>query len=308
MSIPFHLPPVTGSTDVKVFTRSGADPAVPDTFEVQSWTKPQGVTSIFFLVVGGGSGGGSGFTGIAGSARGGGGGGASGSAVMLFAPAHLVPNDLYVSAGFGGGTGGGTLGRGQTSVIVVRRPSTTTNRFLHSSDTFASAGGAGTGSAGGAGGVSGGNTLITNVPLAGVGIFQSLDGQNGVAGGAQTGADGTSITIPATGAICCGGSGGAGVTATAFAGGGVNAITDSWLSEQRPAPPATGSNNGSGGRFLLPDLFWGFGGVGGSSSNAGIGGFGGTALYGAGGGGGGGGTTGGTGGRGGPGIVVIISW
>jgi hypothetical protein len=121
------------------------------------------------------------------------------------------------------------------------------------------------------------------------------------------GAVGTAQTIPATGLRCMGGSGGAGTTSADFAGGLFTAITDSWLSERRPATPTAGTFPGSGGtQYWKP--FFGFGGGGGSSSNTAAGGAGGNGAFGCGGGGGGAGTTGGRGGDGGAGIVIIVCW
>lgn len=293
--------------DVQIFNR----PSTVTALEWLTWQKPRGVTMAYIMCIGGGGGGGGGFTGIAGSARGGGGGGASSAIARVVIPAVLLPGKLFIQVGAGGkgvGSGGGTAGTGVPSYVAVFPYATTaTNILAVSSSSLSVAGGVtGTGAAGGSGGSAPSAAAITNMPHAGLGIFNSIAGQAGVAGGAHTGADGTAITIPTTSVLCQAGSGGGGTTSADFAGGGTG-IPNSYLSEQRPATPAAGSFDGSGGPQLWKPFF-SFGGLGGSSSDAGVGGNGGNGAYGAGGGGGGGGTTGGRGGDGGSGIVIVVSF
>jgi hypothetical protein len=145
------------------------------------------------------------------------------------------------------------------------------------------------------------------MPLAGLGHFDLIAGQAGQAGGVVAGGAGVNTTIATTSVITMGGASGAGTTSADFAGGGITAITDSFLSQIRPIAPAAGSNNGAGGFMNWKPLF-SFAGLGGSSSNTGVGGLGGNGGPGSGGGGGGAGTTGGRGGDGGAGLVIIVSW
>jgi hypothetical protein len=112
--------------------------------------------------------------------------------------------------------------------------------------------------------------------------------------------------IPVTGVVTMGGTGGGGTTAADFAGGPITAIAGSFLSEQRPAQAAAGSNGGGSAQSWEP--FFSFSGMGGGSSNAAAGGEGGNGAYGSGGGGGGAGVGGSRGGNGGNGIVVITCW
>lgn len=267
---------------------------------------------VSIMCIGGGGGGGGGFTATAGSARGGGGSGGSSGLSRVVVPAFLLPDRLYVQVGAGGqgvGSGGGTAGSGVLSHVSIY-PSVTTidiNTLVRSGAAAATGGGTGTGAAAGAAGVAGTITVITTMPLAGLGHFDLIAGQVGFAGGVQTGAVGVASTHPNTSTLCQSGSGGAGTQSADFAGGAFTGVADTFLNEHRPATPAAGSNDGSGGVTLWKPFYM-FGGGGGSSSNTGVGGAGGNGAYGCGGGGGGGGTTGGRGGDGGTGLVIIIAW
>jgi len=300
-----HLPSSV-QADVQIFTC----PSTVTNLQWQTWRFPRGRSMVSIFCVGGGGGGGGGFTGAASTARGGGGSGGSSAITRVLVPGFLLPETLYVQVGAGGqgvGSGGGTAGSGVLSYVSIAPNTTASNIVAISGAAAAVGGGTGTAAAVGAAGTAGTIAVIGSMPLAGLGNFNMIAGQVGVAGGAVAGAVGTAQTIPVTSVLCTGGSGGAGTTSADFAGGAFTAISNSWLSEQRPATPTAGSYNGSGG-LQLWEPFFSFGGGGGSSSNAGIGGAGGNGAYGAGGGGGGGGTTGGRGGDGGSGVVIIISW
>ncbi len=293
------------TVDMQVFTR----PSTVTSTQFMTWTKPRGVSMMHILCLGGGGGGGGGFTNTAGNARGGGGGGGSGGILNIMFPALFVPDVLWVQVGAGGqgvGSGGGTAGSGVVSYVSISSSTTSTDRIAGSSGTDALGGGTGTGAGVGAGGT-GATVGALSAVQSGLGVYSIQDGVNGSNGGNQAGAVGVAVAIPVAGALAQGGSGGAGTTAADFAGGLFTAITNSWLSEQRPATPGAGSFNGSGGpSFRAP--FFGFGGGGGSSSNTLPGGAGGNGGFGGGGGGGGGGTTGGRGGDGGSGLVIIWAW
>lgn len=301
-----HLPKDTGNSDVQYFTT----PSTVTNLQWNTYLKPRGKTMLSILCIGGGGGGGGGFTGVAASARGGGGSGGSSSITRVIIPFYFLPDVLYIQVGSGGqgvGSGGGTAGSGILSYVTVAPNTTATNCIAISGAAGAVGGSTGTAAAVGAAGTAGTIGVIGSCPFAGLGNFQFIAGQNGVAGGAVAGAVGTAQTIPTTSVLTTGGSGGAGTTSADFAGGLFTAIAFSYLSEQRPATPAAGSFDGSGGSTLWKPFF-SFGGTGGSSSNAGIGGNGGNGGYGAGGGGGGAGTTGGRGGDGGNGIVIMTAW
>ena len=257
-----HIPVSTGATDVQIFTTAST---VTNT-QWQVWHKPRGKTMLSVLCIGGGGGGGCGFTAAAGNARGGGGSGGGSSSSRVVVPLFLLPDTLYIQVGAGGqgvGSGGGTAGSGILSYVAIAPNTTASNVLAISGAAGAVGGGTGTGAAVGAAGTAGTIPVIGSMPLAGLGTFALIAGQIGVAGGAVAGAVGTAQTIPTTSILCTGGSGGAGTTSADFAGGLWTAITSSYLSEQRPATPAAGSNNGSGG-FTLWEPFFIFGGTGGS--------------------------------------------
>lgn len=302
----FNLPSSTGATDIQIFTT----PTVTlSNVQWHTWVKPRGKTMAFITCIGGGGGGGGGFTAAAAAARGGGGGGGSSAVTKLTVPLFQLPDTLYIQVGAGGigqVSGGGVAGSGVQSYVAVHPDTTSVNVLLYSGG-IPTGGGTGTGAAVGALGSAGSIATVGNMPLSGIGVFSSIAGQNGTAGGAVAGAVGGAQSIPTTSVITSGGTGGAGTTSADFAGGLWTAVANSIISDWRPATPAAGSNNGSGGTTLWKPTFF-FGGSGGSSSNAGIGGWGGNGSYGSGGGGGGGGTTGGRGGDGGSGIVIIYSW
>lgn len=303
--IPYPLP--TGiKTDVQIFNV----PSTSSGLQVHTWTKPPWATMAYMLCIGGGGGGGGGFTRAASAAGGGGGGGGSSGQSRLVIPTIFLPDTLFVEVGAGGqgvASGGGTAGTGGISFISLQPNATSLNAVLASANAGATGGGTGTGAAVGAAGTGATAVTIGNSVFSGLGVYQFLGGQSGVAGGAVAGANGTANTIPTTGIMTMGGTGGAGTTSADFAGGAITASADSLISQMRPATPAAGSFNGSGGYFSQKPFF-SFPGLGGSSSNTSTGGAGGNGAYGSGGGGGGAGTTGGRGGNGGGGYVAIISW
>jgi hypothetical protein len=272
-----------------------------------TWRKPLGVSMCSILCIGGGGGGGAGFSAAAGNARGGGGSGGSSAVARLVIPVNYLPDVLYIQVGAGGAGGAGTGGSGILSYVAISPDLTAQNVVAVSGSAGAVGGTVGAAANGGAGGTAGTIAVIGSMPFAGLGFFNLVAGQVGVAGGAQTGVAGTNQTIPVTSVVTTGGTGGGGVTAADRAGGGFTTIASSYLSEQAPIAAAAGSNPGSGG-VLVQKPWFAFGGCGGGSSNAGVGGNGGPGAPGAGGGGGGGGTTGGTGGNGGNGIVIIVCW
>ena len=282
-----------------------------DGTEWLTWRKPRGVSMGMFLAIGGGGAGGNGHSAAAGNTRGGGGGGGSSGIARVTVPLVFLPDVLYVMVGAGGIKAvtypGASAGQGTRSMVAVAPDATDTNRLLVSGAAGATAGANGAAGGLGGGGNAGTISVIGDMPIAGLGNFDLIAGNAGAGGGAQTGDNGTSIGISASSSRCQGGSGGGGTQSADFTGGPCTAISGSYLSEQRPATPAAGSNDGSSGPQIWQPFF-SFGGLGGSSSNAGVGGHGGYGARGAGGGGGGGGTTGGTGGNGGDGLVVIVTW
>jgi hypothetical protein len=297
------LPPdLPQKSDVKIYNR----PSVNPNTEWFTWQKPHGSTMIFMYCIGGGAGGGGGESGIAGSARGGGSGGGSSAVSRLLVPAFMLPDTLYIQVGKGGlgGTAGVAGASGVLSFVSIAPNFTNTNNLL-ASGTAEPTGGAGGGSGASSGGTvaSVGNTM----PRAGLGVVDAVAGWGGVTGGASSGQAGASHDLPNTSVPTMGGTGGGGTTSADFAGGGINQISNSYLTERAPKSAAAGSNHGSSG-YVIWNPFFSYGGLGGGSSNTGVGGNGGYGGNGSGGGGGGGGTTGGRGGDGGSGLVMIASW
>lgn len=301
---PFHLPTNSGNADVQVFSTN--ESGTYDTYVV-----PPGKSNLFIYIVGSGGGGGGGFSGAAGTARGGGGGGAAASQGRYMFQTALIPQTLFVFAPQGGPGGAaatdGTPGAESVVLISQHSPYSRTNVLASSGTTATSFGRAGTATAGGIGGLLPTAPVAADAPRAGIGLLIGSSGVAGAAGGAHTGAVGGAQNIPATGTNVIGGTGGAGTTSADFAGGQIQNIADSLLARYRPATPAAGSFDGSGG-FSLANYMFHFPGLGGSASNTGVGGNGGNGGYGCGGGGGGAGTTGGRGGNGGSGLVVMIAW
>lgn len=308
------FPSPNGATDVQVFNQA----ASVDFLQTGEWRKPAGCTMAWILCMGAGGGGGGGFTRAAAAAGGGGGGGGSGGHANLLIPLIYLPDQLCIQVGAGGqgvGSGGGTAGSAIGTRITLRPAiaQVQTNTLIASNSTAqATGGGTGTGAAVGAAGAAGGVMVLSSAPLIQFGMWSSVAGMAGGAGGAVAGGTGAGSTIPATGQRNMGGAGGSGTTSGFFAGAGVSTITDSflWLSAPRdPIVTGTGvaANPGSSG-YMLWKPFFSYCGLGGGSSNDAVGGAGGNAAYGSGGGGGGAGTTGGRGGNGGGGLVIIVSW
>jgi len=283
----------------------------------QIWYKPKGVSMVSMVAIGGGGGGGGGFSRTAGSAGGGGAGGGAAGIARFICPAQLLPDELYVQCGDGGIGGAASVSGGSgTLSYVLYNPTTIAapNIVLASGATAPGGGGAGTGAAAGAAPAAP-SIATTQTPNA-LGWWFATVGLGGSAGGAQTGAVGTSVTAWAATPVSAG-AGGAGCTTTDFKGGDqtVTALTHATSSVYHVTGAGNlvtggaaggGTEGGSGYKRITP--FLNCGGAGGGSKNSGQAGAGGNGGYGCGGGGGGAGTTGGRGGNGGPGLVIITSW
>jgi PKD repeat protein len=235
-----------------------------------TWTCPNGVTSVWYLVVAGGGAGGGGGT------RSGGGGGAGG---VLNGTRAVTPATGYnVAVGIGGTNSSGTGGSGGNSSFA--------NTTAMDSMNAMGGGGGGTynanglfGGSGGGGGFSanGGGNIIGQGTAGGNG---GTSNNRGAGGGGGNGTAGTTATTNN------GGAGGDGLqfsitgVDTYFAGGGGGGAYQA----------STGGSGGSGG-----------GGKGGDGTNGGVG-IAGTAQLG---GGGGGGNTSSNGAAGGDGVVYL---
>jgi hypothetical protein len=277
------------------------------TGEFRVWNKPRGAKLVTIVCLGSGGGGGGGFSGASGSARGGGGGGGGAAVTRVTIPAMLLPDVLYVQVAKGGLSGAagvdGTIG-GFSYVSIFPNTSSVNNVCASGITTPAGNGKKGTAAAGGATGAAGlvSSTVNTFMNL---GVWTSAAGIIGSAGGAITGAVGTSQGS-LTNTVITGGAGGGSTPAadTDFAGGG---ITSNSLFVPALSGGAAGGGDGDAGKYLLSPFYATGGCGGGTNGAAGVGGRGGDGAYGCGGGGGGGGVTGGAGGNGGDGLVFIFT-
>lgn len=306
----FDLPQPT-FTDIQVFNANSAAAGVG----WSTWVKRRGASMCQIFVWAGGGAGGNGVVGANSTAAGGGGGGSS-SQTSLLIPAALLPDFLHVSVGFGG-SAPGVLG--VASRVSVYPDATANNcvALANPGNGGASAIGATAGTAGAAGAIA----TIATMPLGGLGQLQLIAGQAGIIGG--TTVSGAALTLPVTGLLVTGGTGGGGLPAAGVAGtsGGAFTVGGLFLPQQvggiGAAVATTPAGNGSNGISGVRNLAYDYGGTGGGSTHgtatgAGlVASFGGKGAIGSGGGGGGGaltGSTAGGGGRGGDGQVIIITW
>lgn len=298
------------TTDIQVFTASQST----DTTEGwQSYTRPDGASWVFILLISSGGGGGMGAGGAATLAPGGGG---SGSMTRLMAPAFLLPQRLYIRAGNGGlgATTSGAGGTGTTSYVCVL-PNTTQSNIVLSAV-------GGTGAAGAAsfsGGAGAAAVAATAGPFIGNGLFVSVAGQGGTQGSNTTNGAATDITPGTSGLIVTSGAGGGNGTAQ---GGSCSSAGGSWrLISGGAGTSGTGGRNGFRTNHMIaanllnmgsdaPMVF--SGGSGGGGHSTGAAGGAGSGAYGCGGGGGGNssgvGGTAGTGGNGGSALIIIMAW
>ena len=288
----------------------------------QIWNKPRGDTMCFMFCVAAGGGGGNGTVGAASTAAGGGGGG-SGAQSMITLPMMFLPDTLYLSIGRGNPPNATTSVAAGVGTRVCIAPTSTSIDCVFAANPGGS-GAAATGATAGSGGNTGLAMSLVTAPLGGMSNYDFLSGQGGVAGG--TTIAGAALTLPVTGIVVTGGTGGGGLPAAnnaGSAGGLITAVAGS-VSIPSNIPGGTGGTTaptagGSGQQGIHPykNLFFGTGGTGGGSSGLSVtptgsnGGNGGKGAPGCGGGGGGGaftGSTAGIGGYGGDGFVVIVSW
>lgn len=307
-----NLPPKYKST-VQIFTATGST----NLTGFQEWIKPRGVSMVSIICVAGGGGGGGGFTRTAGAAGGGGGGGACSGLSRFECPAILLPDVMYIQVGAGGmgGVASGAGAAGLNSYVLTSKTAVSPNMITYSGANAPGGGGGGTGAGAGTAGTV--PTIAALQTANAWGQWSTIVGIIGALGGAQTGAVG--VTVSAwSGIPLSPGAGGAGCTATDFAGGAQNATAlldigsqGYYLSSAGGIAPGgtaagVGVDGSSGVMRITP--FFNSGGAGGGSNNSGQAGNGGNGGYGCGGGGGGAGATGGRGGNGGNGIVIITAW
>jgi hypothetical protein len=144
MSYPINYPTPQGA-NVQIFKEGGS---------TSNWVKPQGASFVWFTLIGAGSNGD--FSG--------GVGGSSGAVTNFMGPAFLMPDVLQVRVGLGGKTDGAA---GTDSVVIYQQKNGTGYTLL----TGAGAVIAGVGPA------------MTANAFTASGFFQSVAGQQGIAGG-----------------------------------------------------------------------------------------------------------------------------
>ena len=298
-----HVPGPNGAAQVYYFSGLGQTLGL-----LTPWPKPRGKSMIDILLVGPGGNGGAGAIGANSTAAGGGGGG-SGGQTRLTMPLHLLPDTLYLSVMPGGSS---------TTSRVSISPTTTANDQL----MVANAGGNGGNAAGataGAAGAAGAIATVANMPL-GWAFATVLAGQAGIIGG--TTVAGGALTLPLTGLLVTGGTGGGGLPAAATTGTNGGSITPagSFLGlfpGLGPTVATTPAGSGNGGFRPIPNMPYGYGGTGGGSTHGSATGAGlvqssgGNGAPGCGGGGSGGALTGSTAGvvgQGGPAFCIITVW
>jgi hypothetical protein len=269
----------------------------------QIWQKPRSCNFVYITVIGGGGGGGS-SSNVSGNGGGGGGGGSS-SITHILIPSTLLPDTLYIQVGLGGagGTAGGDGSSGGQSYVSIRPSISFIDTIIRTSDAPPLGG-------------NGGTTFTqTSGNLSSLGIWKSIGGDAGGAGGFAS--NGSTKTALANSPLC-GGGGGAGKSASNFAGGSILA---GGVLGRVAGGSGGGGNGGKGLITITPNLltysstefpFATTGGSGGGSNTTigGGGGNGGAGEIGSGGGGSGAidGGTGRVGGKGGDGIVIITSF
>ena len=287
-----------------------------------TWRKPRGVKWVYLLGVGGGGSGGTGVN--TGTTSGGGAGGVSAAQSSVLIPAMFVPDILYIQAGAGGQgptTSAAQGTAGQPTYVSIEPDSTLTSNMtlLYALGGTVTSATVATTTTGGAAGTAPIAATIGNMPLAARGYYTLLAGVAGATGGSSTTA-GTSVTLPATGLMVTGGTGGGGCNGTTgSAGGAFNTVTGSLGQDFFPAlagglAAVTSTPGRNGGSFIAKNFMMNYGGTGGggaTTTSGGTAGAGATGAPGCGGGGSGGGNTTNTtlkAGDGGPGFVIIISF
>lgn len=258
-----HLPVNTGASDVQVFY--GSSTAAGNDWI--TWVKPRGKSMIDILLLGKGGDGGTGVVG-ANSTAGGGGGGGSGGQTRLTMPLALLPDVLYFSL----------AGRSATTTLasyVAISPRLAAGAGAPTvNDTLMIANGGGnggnaSGGTGGAAGAAGAIATAGTMPL-GWAFALALAGQAGIIGGAAV--SGGNLTLPVTGLLVTGGTGGGGLPAAAAAGTSGGNITGAGQfptinggagSATATAPAAFGTT----GFQPIPKLLYLMGGTGGASTH-----------------------------------------
>ena len=309
----YHLPNATGAASVELFI--GSSPVAGQDW--MTWRKPRGKSMINILLIGRGGNGGAGAIGANSTAAGGGGGG-SGGQTQITIPLILLPDILYISlAGVG-------TNSSQASFVTIQPKMTAGSGSPIANDVLIMAngganGGAAAGATAGAAGAGGGSATGSAMPL-GFNSATTSSGQAGIIGGVAVTA--ANLTLPLTGLLVTGGTGGGGLPAAATAGTNGGSINGAGafptiLGGVGSATATTAADSGLIGTQPISKLMYYMGGTGGASTHgtATGGGLvqsnGGNGAYGCGGGGSGGALTGSVAGRigfGGQAICIVTCW
>lgn len=258
-----HILAPTGASDVQIFygtsTAEGGD--------WLTWIKPRGKTMIDILLVGKGANGGSGVIGANSTAAGGGGGG-SGGQTRLTMPLALLPDVLYLSLM-------GIVTGSQLRSFITLSPRLAAGPGVPIvNDTLMMAyggtiGGNAAGATAGSAGIAGAIATVGLMPL---GWYYSvaIAGQAGIIGGTTVSA--ANLTLPVTGLLVTGGTGGGGLPATATAGtvGGSFTVAGMFAAHNAPAATAVATTPpgiAAGGYYPVPKLLYGYGGLGSGSTH-----------------------------------------
>lgn len=215
------------------------------------------------LCIASGGNGGTGAIGANSTAAGGGGGG-SGSQSTLVIPVMFLPDVLYVSCAMAGAGG---------RAVVAQTPNNVGNSNILSAASAGGSGGNASGATAGAAGAAGGLPAVSSHSLSGIGIFSFIAGQAGIIGG--TTVAGAALTLPTTGLIVTGGTGGGGLPAAAATGtnGGsftVPAAPTIFVPQPGGVGPSVATNPadpGAHGFQGLNGLLYSYGGAGSSSTH-----------------------------------------
>lgn len=259
-----HIPTGFGTADVQIFYGS----QTAEGNDWIAWKKPRGKTMADILLVGKGANGGVGVVGANSTAAGGGGGG-SGGQTHLIMPLALLPEVLYLSLV-------GIVTGSQLRSFIALSPKLTAGAGIPvANDTLMMAyggtvGGNASGATAGAAGAAGAIATVGLMPLGWQFATLSLAGQAGIIGG--TTVSGANLTLPVTGLLVTGGTGGGGLPATATNGtlGGSFTVAGQFPAHDAPAATTvatTRPGNAAGGFMPIPKLGYWYGGLGSGSTH-----------------------------------------
>jgi hypothetical protein len=281
-----------------------------------TWRKPLNRRMCSMIAIGAGGQGGDGRI-NANSTAGGGAGGGSGAMTCLTMPLAMLPDVCYYQVGQP------IIGNGAPATRLATYPTIANSNHVV---IYAVNGNQGNSSSSGSGGTAptaAAASLATDMPMGWMFRTNVLAGQAGIAGGAAVA--GAALTLPTTGLIVTGGTGGGGLPAAAATGtnGGsftVPAAPGAFPAQAGGAGSATATDpaaNGNSGFWIKQAGLYFYGGTGGASTHGTATGAGlqqsrgGDGGIGCGGGGSGGALTGsaaGSPGVGGRGLLLIVCW